>query len=98
MDDGEVHADHCSAGIAELLSDAAAADREGKRVLYGDFVTLLGQLDKRQFRENEDIVREGDAPDGYLLLLSGRAAVLKAQPDGTTTVLSTLSAGDAFGA
>jgi len=83
--------------LHQTLSDAAQGDREGRRVLYGDFVNLLGQTEKRSFAPGEIVFAEGDAADGFRLLLSGKAEVLKQMEDGKTAYVNTLQAGDFFG-
>ena len=89
-----------AAGADELhgaLHDAAMSDREGKRVLYGDFVEVMSQTDKRRFAQGDTIFKEGDPPDGFLLLLKGSVEVLKQNAYGRNERLATLSAGDHFG-
>ena len=79
------------------LSDVAVSDREGRRVLYGDFIEMMGQTQLERYAPGEVIFREGDEADGFLLLLSGSADVLQTLPDGSLTKVSTLSNGDSFG-
>ena len=79
------------------LSDAAVSDREGKRVLYGDFIEMMGQTQIQRYAPGELIFQEGDEADGFLLLLSGSAEVLQKLPDGSLMQVSTLSNGDSFG-
>ena len=64
---------------------------------YGDFVDLMSQTDKRKFSAGEAVFREGDAPDGFYLLLRGSVAVLKTTADGAQVRLETFRAGDYFG-
>lgn len=78
--------------LHETLQEAARADREGKRVLYGDFVELMSQTNKRLFAKGDAIFREGDAPDGFHLLLKGSVEVSKGGQR-----LATLRSGEYFG-
>ena len=79
------------------LHEAAQADREGRRVLYGDFVGLMSQTEKRQFTTGDDIFSEGDAADGFHLLLKGSVEVLKRTPNGREARLATIGQGEYFG-
>src|SRR4051812_48234569 len=50
-----------------------------------------------EFAFGETIFTEGDAPDGYYVLASGLARVLKNGPDGEEIPLNVLRPGDNFG-
>ena len=76
-------------------------------MLYGDFVELMASdTVRRRYATGETIFREGDAPDGFHLLLSGSVGVSVADKSSATggrcgtpaqTQLATLRAGDYFG-
>lgn len=83
--------------LHSTLQEAAQADREGKRVLYGDFVGLMSQTEKRHFAKGDAVFSEGDPADGFHLLLKGSVEVLKRAPDGKNARLATLRQGEYFG-
>ncbi|KAL1511553.1 hypothetical protein AB1Y20_006347 [Prymnesium parvum] len=78
--------------VSEWLKDAAQADREGSRVMYGDFVDLMSYTNKASYKANDDIFKEGDPADGFHVVLSGRADVLVGGK-----VVNQLEPGDCFG-
>ena len=89
------HSETSAQELHATLSEAAKADREGKRVLYGDFVELMTCTDRQRFKKGDVIFREGEKADGFLLLLSGSCAVYqKAARQGP---VGTLHPGDYFG-
>ena len=65
--------------------------------MYGDFVGLMTQTDKRRFNPGDAVFKEGDPADGFHLLLSGSVEVLQRGPDGGLKRLATLKAGEYFG-
>lgn len=72
-------ADASAQKLHATLEQAATADREGRRVLYGDFVEMMTCTEKRRYAEGENIFQEGDLPDGFHLLLSGSCEVLQSE-------------------
>jgi CRP-like cAMP-binding protein len=74
------------------LAEATRADREGRRVLYGDFVELMTSTEKRRYAKGDVIFHQGDPPDGFHLLLSGSVAVQRDRKR-----VDTLNAGEYFG-
>ncbi len=58
---------------------------------------LLGRLRFRRIPEKTKIITDGEPGGGFFLILIGEVQVTKAQPDGSTKVLSTLSDGSYFG-
>ena len=85
--------------LHNTMHEAARADREGKRVLYGDFIDLMSSTERRRYAAGELVCKEGDPADGFYLLLSGSVDVLK-QEDGSRappTKVDTLVAGEYFG-
>lgn len=86
------------AELQSALHSAAKADREGKRVAYGDFVECMSQTEKAAYSPGQAVFRQGDKPDGFFLLLSGEVRVEVAeQGGGPPKKLATLKAGEFFG-
>jgi HlyB family type I secretion system ABC transporter len=73
-------------GLA-LLEDLP---EEARRLVVESFVPV-------SFGFGEVIFEEGAEPDGFYVLVSGSARVLKQRPDGSETTLNALGPGDGFG-
>ncbi|MCB9797335.1 MAG: cyclic nucleotide-binding domain-containing protein [Alphaproteobacteria bacterium] len=76
----------------ELVSSGQLAD-----VPVEDLVQLLERGDQMELRAGEVLFREGERSDAMYVLLKGSAFVLRADPDGESTVLDQLDAGECFG-
>jgi len=87
-----------SEALSSMLAGAAAGDgRTNKRITYGDYVSLMSHTARRHFEPGDYVFREGDEPDGFMLLLSGELQVMKRSPSGKMRPLRVLKAGDFFG-
>jgi CRP-like cAMP-binding protein len=64
-----------------------------------DRARLAGELEEHRFKSGETIVREGDPPDGFYVIKSGRVVVLSGPPGagGNGQPITTLGAGEGFG-
>ena len=58
---------------------------------------VLASFEVREHGFGDVIVREGGAPDGFYVVLDGRARVVATGPDGQEVALALLHPGDAFG-
>ena len=85
--------------IADAYADKPAlADLPLLGVLPDELRTLVVEsFVPLQFGFGETIVREGDAPDGFYVVRSGLARVVKIAGDGQQVSLSILREGDSFG-
>ena len=79
-----------SASAAVELPLLASLPEELRRLLIEAFVPL-------RFGFGETIIAEGDAPDGFYVLRSGLARVLKLAEDGQEVSLGILHDGESFG-
>jgi len=78
---------------AAILQGAASSDVDGRRVMYGSFVRLMGLTVKQLLRPGEHVFKRGEPVRYFYLLLSGEVEVVDAQG----AVVSTLRAGEYFG-
>ena len=78
---------------AAILQGAASSDVDGRRVMYGSFVRLMGETVKQLLRPGEHVFKRGEPVNFFYLLLSGEVEVVDAQG----AVVSTLRAGEYFG-
>ncbi len=78
-----------AAALAELALLAPLAPGP-RRVVEESFVPV-------SYGFGEVIVREGDPAEAYFVLLSGRARVVKRDPDGAEVSINRLGPGDGFG-
>jgi CRP-like cAMP-binding protein len=62
-----------------------------------DLARLAGELEELSFRPGQAIVREGDPPDGFYVINSGRVVVMARAPVGDGSPLTVLAAGECFG-
>jgi CRP-like cAMP-binding protein len=64
-----------------------------------DRARLAGELEERHFERGQTIVREGDQPDGFYVIKSGRVLVLSGGADtaGNGQPITTLGPGEGFG-
>jgi CRP-like cAMP-binding protein len=62
-----------------------------------DLARLAGELEELSFRPGQAIVREGDPPDGFYVINSGRVVVMARAPLGDGSPLTVLAAGECFG-
>src|SRR3972149_555325 len=62
-----------------------------------DLARLAGGLEELSFGPGQVIVREGDAPDGFYVINSGRVVVVARAPVGDGSPLTVLAAGACFG-
>ena len=51
----------------------------------------------KQYRAGTDIIRQGDEPDNFYIIIRGTVAIIYQPPDGLDDVLNTLGPGDYFG-
>ena len=82
----------CVLQVSAWLQDATSADRDGSRVMYGDFIDLMTHTNKANYLARQIIFKEGDPPDGFHLLLAGSVDVLQ-----SGKVVATIEAGEYFG-
>jgi len=54
-------------------------------------------LERKQFKNRQFIIREGDKPDGFYIIEHGEAEVQRKREDGKTQSIATLGGGDYFG-
>ena len=78
---------------AAILQGAASSDVDGRRVMYGSFVRLMGETVKQLLQPGEHVFKRGEPANFFYLLLSGEVEVVDAQG----AVVSTLRAGEYFG-
>merc|ERR1740133_693466 len=78
---------------AAILQGAASSDVDGRRVMYGSFVRLMGETVKQLLQPGEHVFKRGEPVRYFYLLLSGEVEVVDAQG----AVVSTLRAGEYFG-
>jgi len=62
--------------IQTMLAGCAGGDREGSRVTYGNYISMMGLIDKGYAAPGETILHEGNAGDHFYALLSGKVEVL----------------------
>lgn len=62
--------------IQTMLAGCASGDREGSRVTYGNYISMMGLIDKGYAAPGEVILQEGVAVDHFYALLSGKVEVL----------------------
>src|SRR5215813_3576920 len=62
-----------------------------------DLARLAGELEELSFAKGAAIVREGDAPDGFYVINSGRVSVIAHAPAGNGSPLTMLAPGECFG-
>jgi CRP-like cAMP-binding protein len=58
---------------------------------------VLALFDRVEYAFGDEIVAEGDPADAWYIVVSGRARVLRRQPDGEEIMLGRLLPGDEFG-
>ena len=73
--------------IQTMLAGCAGGDREGSRVTYGNYISMMGLIDKGYAAPGETILREGDAVDHFYALLSGKVEVLGSGGGGVVNVV-----------
>ena len=78
--------------VSEPMREATSADRDGSRVMYGDFIDLMTHTSKAFYSPQQTIFNEGDLPDGFHLLLAGAVEVVQ-----RGAVVATIEAGEYFG-
>jgi len=61
--------------LRSILLGGAEGDREGSRVTYGSFISLMRLLDKQHVPPDELIVRAGEHVQSFYALLSGEVVV-----------------------
>src|SRR5262245_22711660 len=62
-----------------------------------DLARLAGELEELNFKPGQAIVHEGDPPDGFYVINSGRVAVVTSAPVGDGSPLVSLGPGEGFG-
>ena len=60
---------------AMLQGGATGGDREGSRVTYGSYISMMGLIDKAFVAPGEFIIKEGDDAAFFFALLSGEVEV-----------------------
>ena len=78
--------------VAEWMEKATQTDREGTRVMYGEFIDLMTHTARRKHEASGVIFNEGDMPDGFHLILYGSVEVLQ-----NGRKVAELAAGEHFG-
>jgi CRP-like cAMP-binding protein len=87
MDDPNRHASATALARTPLFSQLGRLD----------LARLAGELEELTFARGDAIVREGDPPDGFYVINSGRVVVVTRAPSGNGSPLTRLTPGECFG-
>ena len=83
----------------EMMAGVVGADREGRRVTYGNFVRMMGLTVKQTLADGEYVFKKGDPVRYFYALRSGHVDVVArpVEARGREVVVNTLHAGEYFG-